>query len=128
MAKPAKPAATPPRAKKPAAARKAKAAPAAVATPIEGPIEGGVLKTKDLLERVAARAATSKKEAKTIMDAVLHEIGASLGRGEGFALPAIGKAKVSRSADDDKGQKLVIKLKRGGPKKEGETPLAPAEE
>jgi len=132
MAKTTKPATGAPRAKKPAGAAKQ---PKVTATPmpIEGPIEGGVLKPAILLQRVVARAGADKKQAKAIMEAVLHELAASLGRGEGFVLPSLGKAKVSHKGDDEKGRMTLIKLKplgagAGKAKKEGETPLAPAEE
>lgn len=133
MAKTTKPAAGAPRAKKPAgAARKPKAA-APAPMPIEGPIEGGVLKVRSLLERVVARAGADKKQAKAVMDAVLHELGASLNRGEAFILPPLGRAKVTLKGDDETGRKTLIKLRpaTGGKakaKKEGETPLAPAQE
>ena len=134
MAKSTKPATAKPRARKTASApKKPRAAAPAPVAPIEGPVEGGVLKMKDLLDRVSARTGANKKQAKGFVEAVLHELGASLARSEGFVLPPLGRAKVSRSSDDEAGHKLVIKLKRGGGKrdaaqKEPETPLAPVEE
>ncbi len=124
-------AATRPAARKPAGPKAAKPAPAAAL--IDGPVEGGVLKAKDLLDRVAARAGANKKQAKTIIDAVLHELGASIARGEGFVLPPLGRAKVTLKDDEEKGPRMIVRLKRGAGKgakeqKDGATPLAPAED
>ncbi|WP_323041341.1 HU family DNA-binding protein [Gemmobacter sp.] len=128
MAKPAKPATAPRPNRTPGAAGKIKAAAPVPATPIEGPVEGGVLKAKDLLERVAARAGANKKQAKPFMDAVLHEIGASLARGESFILPPLGRGKLRPRKEGATGEGVMLKLLPVKSKKEGETPLAPAEE
>ena len=118
-AKPAK-AARPARAAKPAAA----AAP----TPVTGPVEGGTLKLKALVERVAARSGAKASAAKPVIEAVLAELGESLARGEAFNLPPLGKAKIGRTKEGAKGDTIVIKLKRGGAKKDAAPPLAPADE
>lgn len=116
------------KAKAPAAAKAPKAAKAAPA-PITGPVDGGVMKARTLLERVAARAGVSRAVAKPVLDAALAELGESIARGEGFVLPPLGKAKLGKSKEGAGGAtQIVIKLKQGGAKKEAENPLEPEAE
>jgi hypothetical protein len=111
----------------PARARPAKPAP----TPVTGPVEGGTMKAKHLLERVAARSGTGRAAAKPVVDAVLVELGEALGRGEMLVLPGLGKVKVKAAKDGAKGgaiQMKLIPLGAKADKKDGETPLAPEED
>lgn len=110
------------------AARKTAAAPKVAPTPITGPVEGGTLKTKELLTRVAARSGAATPAARLVMNAVLTELAESLARGESFVLPPLGKGKVRPKKEGAKGEGIMLKLRKPKPKKEGETPLAPAEE
>lgn len=103
-----------------AARAAAKAAPVlAPSAPITGPAAGGVMKIKELLDRVVARSGVKKKDAKPVVDALLLELGDSLGRGEGFVLPPLGRAKLGRTKEGSNGDMLVVKLKRGGAVKAG---------
>ncbi len=118
----AKPAAPKPvRKPAPAAAAKPKPAPA-VADP--APVAdaallvkpaGQAFKIKDLVDRVATASGAKKKDLKTVVEAVLAELGQALSEGKELNLPPLGKARVNRQ----KGDMLVVKLKRGAAAKSG---------
>lgn len=116
-----------PGAKVGAGARKAAASkPAPV--PVAGPAEGGIMKGKEFMTRVLARSGANRAIAKPVMDAVLAELGDSLARGEGFVLPPLGRAKIKPAKEGAKGDVIQVRLRRGGGKKDAETPLAPTED
>ncbi|MBL8562272.1 MAG: HU family DNA-binding protein [Gemmobacter sp.] len=127
----AKPAAAKP-AKKPASPAKPKAAAANTApantSPEVKPVAEAsaaaalvvkpasqALKLKELVERVAKTSGAKKNGLKEIVEAVLAEMGQALGEGKELNLPPLGKAKVNRQ----KGDLLVLKLKRSGAEKSG---------
>ena len=103
----------------------AKAAPA----PITGPVEGGTLKTKELIDRVVARSGAGRMAAKPVVDAVLVELAESLARGESFVLPPLGRGKIRPAKEGAKEGMMTLRINKGGrAKKDDATPLAPAEE
>jgi nucleoid DNA-binding protein len=115
------------RAGKAAMTRKAEPAP------ISGPVEGGTMRAKTLVDRVVARSGTGRAAAKPVIDALLVELGDSLRRGETLVLPGMGKLKVKPAKEGAKASGVQIKLteiKAGGKgeKKDADTPLAPTEE
>ena len=122
----AKPAAAKP-AKKPASPAKAKAAPLKAVPEVSAVAEASAaaalvvkpasqaLKLKDLVERVAKASGAKKNGLKEIVEAVLAEMGQALSEGKELNLPPLGKAKVNRQ----KGDLLVVKLKRSGGEKSG---------
>ena len=122
----AKPAAAKP-AKKPASPAKAKAAPLKAVPEVPAVAEASAaaalivkpasqaLKLKDLVERVAKASGAKKNGLKEIVEAVLAEMGQALSEGKELNLPPLGKAKVNRQ----KGDLLVVKLKRSGGEKSG---------
>ena len=122
----AKPAAAKP-AKKPASPAKAKAAPLKAVPEVSAVAESSAatalvvkpasqaLKLKDLVERVAKASGAKKNGLKEIVEAVLAEMGQALSEGKELNLPPLGKAKVNRQ----KGDLLVVKLKRSGGEKSG---------
>jgi DNA-binding protein HU-alpha len=137
MAKAATPAADDDSAKpakgKPKAAAGAKkpAAPKAAPAPITGPVEGGFMKLKPLLDRVVARSGSGRMVARPVVDAVLIELGEALRRGETLALPGLGKIKVKTPKEGAKGPGIPLRLlpmAEGGAKKDSAAPLAPAED
>lgn len=88
-------------------------APAAAALVVKP--AGQVLKVKELVEQVAKASGAKKKDLKEIIEAVLAELGQALSEGKELNLPPLGKAKVNRQ----KGDLLVVKLKRSGAEKSG---------
>ena len=122
----AKPAAAKP-AKKPASPAKPKAAAANTSPEVKPVAEASAaaalvvkpasqaLKLKELVERVAKTSGAKKNGLKEIVEAVLAEMGQALGEGKELNLPPLGKAKVNRQ----KGDLLVLKLKRTGAEKSG---------
>jgi len=108
------------------------AAPKAAPVPVTGPAEGGTLKVKELLTRVLARTGANRAAARPVIAAVLKELGDSLARGEAFALPPLGRGKIRPKKEGATGPAITVRLVqgkgKGKGKKDGETPLAPAEE
>lgn len=119
-------------AQKPGAGKGAGARKAAVAkpapAPVTGPAEGGTMKIREFVTRVLARSGANRLAAKPVIDAVLAELGESLARGESFVLPPLGRAKVRPTKDGAKEGVIQVRLKQGAGKKDGDSPLAPAEE
>lgn len=112
-----------------AAAGKQAAAAKAAPVPVTGPVEGGILKPKELLTRVLARSGANRVAARPVIEAVLTELAESLARGESFVLPPLGKGKIrprKEGAKETAG--VTLKLTPAKAKKDGDTPLAPAEE
>ncbi|MBS0564286.1 MAG: HU family DNA-binding protein [Proteobacteria bacterium] len=108
----------------PAKAGAVKAAPAEAGAVKAGAAKSGsakaaaadrpVLKLKELLDRVAARADVRKKDAKPVVEALLAVLGDALAAGESLILPPLGRVRVNRTKDAANGAMLTIKLKRGG--------------
>lgn len=105
----------------PAAAKAAAvqdAAAEAVATEPEAgatealPRVAGGLKIKALVDRVTATSGVKRKEVRTVIDAVLAEIGATLGRGEAMSLPGLGHLRVARKATAEN-PVMTLKLRQG---------------
>ena len=90
------------------------AEPPVAAAPVVKPANQA-LKLKDLVDRVAKASGAKKNGLKEIVEAVLAEMGQALGEGKELNLPPFGKAKVNRQ----KGDVLVVKLKRGTSEKTG---------
>jgi hypothetical protein len=117
--------------KKPGAGGKRPAAPKAAPVPITGPVEGGTMKFKPLMDRVVARSGSGRMAAKSVVDAVLVELGEALRRGETVVLPGLGKIKVKTPKEGAKGPGVPLRLlpfPEGGAKKDDAAPLAPAED
>ena len=71
-----------------------------------------IVKNKDMLARVAARAELRPNQVRAIYDAVLEELGAALVRGEKLRLPPLGSMKVNRHKDLGSADMVVCKLRR----------------
>lgn len=101
------------------AAAKPEAVPAAAPTQ--------VVNRKEMLARVAARADLRPNQVRAAYDAVLHELGEALVRGETLRLPPLGILKVNRHKDLDDADVIICKLRRR--KGMGDAaPVAPAAE
>lgn len=100
------------------------AAPAAEGAATPGP----TLSRKELLARVRKTSGVAGKETRAVVDAVLHELGAALERGETLRLPPLGIARVQRSKSSETHDMLVLKLKRKKPAEGAKDPLAEADE
>jgi DNA-binding protein HU-alpha len=134
-AKPAaKPAAkTPATPRKPAAAKStSKAASQARSAAVDAAPDGAAVvekanvevKLKDLIDRVVATTGIKKPQVRSVVEAMLSEMGRALAAGQGLNLPGFGKARVARTAGTPTGT-MTIKLRRGpggGKAEPGEKP------
>ncbi|MBL9074753.1 HU family DNA-binding protein [Tabrizicola sp.] len=105
------------------AAKKPRATPAkAKAAGAEGAAEGaaagaGGVKLKDLIARVAEATGAKKPQVRNIVEATLKEISGALDKGEVMLLPGLGKLRVSRTREFEKGGSVVsLKMRRGAGK------------
>jgi hypothetical protein len=80
------------------------------------------LTKKLLIEAVTARTAQRKTAVKDIVDAVLGEIGQALTRGEMLVLPPLGRVTLARKKTAERGEVLVLKLRRTPPSAAAGTP------
>lgn len=69
-----------------------------------------VLKKKDFLDRVVARAGIRKSDAKAGAEATLAALAAALAEGQEIVLPPLGKIKVVREKAAKSGRKFVLRL------------------
>ena len=74
-----------------------------------GPI---LVRRKELVERIVASSGLKPKAVKTVLDAVLKEIGDILFDGDGLNVPPLGKLVVTRRKDISGAQILNCKLRR----------------
>ncbi|MCK8462644.1 HU family DNA-binding protein [Aliiroseovarius sp. S1339] len=87
-----------------------------------------VVKKKDLMARVAARANLRPSEVRTVYDAVLQELGDALLRGEKLRLPPLGLVKVNRHKELPDADIIVCKIRRNKATGSGKDELAPTDE
>lgn len=73
------------------------------------------VRRKEFVERVVARSGTKPNAIKSVLDAVLFEMGAVLSQGETLDLQPLGKIKVNRQKDVPNGEVLICKLRRKKP-------------
>ncbi len=74
-----------------------------------------VLKKKDFIDRVTARAGIRKSDAKAGVEATLATLAAALAEGQDIALPPLGKIKVVREKPGKSGRQFVLRLTTPGP-------------
>jgi hypothetical protein len=94
-----------------------------VKTPAAGATAGG-LKTRDLIDTVAAATGAKKPEVKKIVEATLVAIGKALATGNDMAIPPLGKLRVVK----DNGIALTLKLRLADEAKAAGLALADQEE
>ncbi len=74
-----------------------------------------VMKTRNLVDKVALATGAKKKGLKEIVEATLAALGDALTRGDDLNLPPLGKAKVNRQRDiATGGEVLIVRIRRGG--------------
>ncbi|WP_284164215.1 HU family DNA-binding protein [Frigidibacter sp. SD6-1] len=117
---------TPADAAKPARKRPAKASetPAKPEADMADAAEGTVLKLRDLVERAASRSGAKKPAAKPVIEAALAVIAEALDAGQSLNLPPLGRVRVGKVKEGAQGAMLTLKLKRGGPARKDDAPLA----
>ncbi|MGR3341991.1 MAG: HU family DNA-binding protein [Paracoccaceae bacterium] len=71
-----------------------------------------LVRRKELVERIVAASGLKPNAVKTILDAVLKEMGDILSSGEGLNVQPLGKLVVNRRKDIPGGQILNCKLRR----------------
>ncbi len=71
-----------------------------------------LVRRKELVERIVAASGLKPNAVKTVLDAVLKEMGDILSNGEGLNVQPLGKLVVSRRKDIPGGQILNCKLRR----------------
>ena len=67
---------------------------------------------KNLVERVVAATGLKRNVVKTVVEAVLTELGSALARGEALNLPPLGKLSVNRRKEVANADVLILKLRR----------------
>jgi hypothetical protein len=78
-------------------------------------VTGPQLRKADLVERVTASVDVPKQVAKTVIDAVLAELGKSLVAGEEMNLMPFGKIKITREKDAANGKVFMVKVRQARP-------------
>ena len=74
------------------------------------------VRKKEFLDRVTKTSGIKKQAVKTIVDAVLAELAASLANGEEPNLPPLGKMKVNRRKSLKNGELMIVRMRRLDPK------------
>ncbi len=93
----------------------AKAGPKPVASDapvIEEVGETATLRLKDLIDKVVVISGAKKKDAKSVVDAMLRVLGDALAAGENLILPPLGRLHVNRTKQLVSGDVMIVKLKR----------------
>ncbi|MDE9450640.1 HU family DNA-binding protein [Aliiroseovarius sp. Z3] len=119
----------------PTAETKPKDAPAASPAKVTKPAEvtpatspEPVVKTKEMLARVATRTELRPNQVRDVYDAVLEELGAALVRGEKLRLPPLGTVKVNRQKTMPDADVVICKIRRNKVSAKANDPLAPADD
>jgi hypothetical protein len=81
-----------------------------------------MLRTKDLVARVAEATGGKVKDVRDTVGAVLAELGKALDAGAFLNLPPLGKVKIVGTKGEPAGQPLKLKLHRPGAAAGGEKP------
>ncbi|MGR3661234.1 MAG: HU family DNA-binding protein [Paracoccaceae bacterium] len=71
-----------------------------------------VVRRKELVERIATRSGVKPNLIKSVLDAVLLEIGDVLSGGEALQVQPLGKLSVNRRKELPDGEVLICKLRR----------------
>ena len=105
------------------AAKDVGSGPKEVKNPSEGARDAGI-KTRDLIDTVAAATGAKKPEVKKIVEATLLAIGRALATGNDMVVPPLGKLRVVK----DNGIALTLKLRLADAAKAAGLTLADADE
>jgi DNA-binding protein HU-alpha len=90
------------------------AVPPKVVRDIAPVVAGPEMKTKDLIDKVVKRAGVKKKDAKTVVEAMLAVLGEALDEGRELVVQPLGRIKVVRVKDTGNGRVLVCRVRQGG--------------
>lgn len=71
-----------------------------------------VVRRKELVERIAAKSGKKPNLIKSVLDAVLLELGDALSSGESIRVQPLGQLSVNRRKELPDGEVLVCKLRR----------------
>ncbi|MGR3291211.1 MAG: HU family DNA-binding protein [Paracoccaceae bacterium] len=71
-----------------------------------------MVRRKELVERIVARSGLKPNAVKSVLDAVLQELGDALSAGEGLNLHPLGKVTVARSKTLGSKEILMCKIRR----------------
>ena len=88
---------------------------------------GESLKIKALVDRVAEATGGRKKGLREVVEAVLHQLGEAVARGEELNLPGLGSSRVAKTAERNGAAHITLKLRRAPHKKrapDAKEPLA----
>ena len=70
------------------------------------------LRKSDFVDRVAIRSGLKKNEVRPVIEAALAVLGDALEAGEAVQLPPLGRMKVRKMTENDKGRTIVCQLRR----------------
>jgi len=73
------------------------------------------VRRKEMVARIATSSGVKPNLIKSVLDAVLKEMGDALSAGETLNLPPLGKIRVNRSKDVDNAEILICKIRRNKP-------------
>lgn len=117
---------------KPAPAKKVVAKPAPLPELLAEPAADtgavAVTRLKELVARVATATDSKKAQVRTVVEALLVEMGAALEKGETLHLPGLGRMRVARTRAQGSGSVMSVKLKRAGAKAAQNSAAAPLAE
>ena len=71
-----------------------------------------MVRRKELVERIVATSGMKPNAVKSVLDAVLVELGDALSAGEGLNIHPLGKVTVNRKKDMEDRQILICKIRR----------------
>lgn len=111
----------------PAKPAKPKAAPVPelLAEPAADTTAVAVTRLKELVARVATATDSKRAQVRTVVEALLVEMGAALEKGETLHLPGLGRMRVARTRAQGSGSVMSVKLKRAGAKAPQNSAAAP---
>lgn len=94
-----------------------KTTPALAATPTMSAVKSKtdpvvMVRRKELVERVVASSGLKPNAVKSVLDAVLVEIGNALSAGEGLNIHPLGKITVNRKKELEDREVLICKIRR----------------
>lgn len=92
--------------------------------------KGAALKLRELVGRVVEASGAKKKDARTVVEATLEQLGAALLKGEELNLPGVGRIRVIKTMDKNGISLMTLKVRGAGAvkKKQPKEALADAEE
>mmetsp|Transcript_31068 Transcript_31068/g.53107 ORF Transcript_31068/g.53107 Transcript_31068/m.53107 type:complete len:158 (+) Transcript_31068:48-521(+) len=75
-------------------------------------VSGPVMRKRELIDAVVAKSGIKKKDAKPVVEAMLHVLGSALQDGRELNLQPMGKVKVNREKKMAAGKVLIAKIRQ----------------